>query len=64
MYVRTMYDKFRNAFLFQGELLRTDLHSSDEMVKFTSKPFILPHPGDIRLVDDDDNYDVSINNFF
>lgn len=39
--------------------MRTELHSSDEMVKFTSAPFILPHPPNIRLVDENDNTDVS-----
>ncbi|VDN28554.1 unnamed protein product [Gongylonema pulchrum] len=44
--------------LVQGELARTDLHTSDEMVKFTSAPFVLPHPPNIRLVDDNDNTEV------
>ncbi|VBB30847.1 unnamed protein product [Acanthocheilonema viteae] len=44
--------------LVQGELVRTELHSSDEMVKFTSTPFVLPHLPNIRLVDENDNIDV------
>ncbi|CAG9540523.1 unnamed protein product, partial [Cercopithifilaria johnstoni] len=44
--------------LVQGELMRTELHSSDEMVKFTSTPFVLPHPPNIRLVDEDGNTDI------
>uniref|UniRef100_A0A915PUQ6 SRCR domain-containing protein n=1 Tax=Setaria digitata TaxID=48799 RepID=A0A915PUQ6_9BILA len=46
--------------LVQGELVRTELHSSDEMVKFTSTPFILPHLSNIRLVDENDNSNVSV----
>ncbi|VDM08815.1 unnamed protein product [Wuchereria bancrofti] len=44
--------------LIQGELVRAELHSSDEMVKFTGAPFTLPQLPNIRLVDENDNIDV------
>ncbi|VDN08455.1 unnamed protein product [Thelazia callipaeda] len=46
--------------LVQGELVRTELHSSNEMVKFTSVPFVLPNLPNIRLVDENNNSAASV----
>ncbi|CAD5229908.1 unnamed protein product [Bursaphelenchus xylophilus] len=44
--------------LVQGELIRNDYSNPFQPIKFTSKPFQLPHVENIRLVDDWGNEDV------
>ncbi|KAK0410181.1 hypothetical protein QR680_004996 [Steinernema hermaphroditum] len=45
--------------LVQGELIRADFRDSPDPVIFTSKPFVLPHIENIRLMDENYNEEVT-----
>uniref|UniRef100_A0A0M3IM39 SRCR domain-containing protein n=1 Tax=Ascaris lumbricoides TaxID=6252 RepID=A0A0M3IM39_ASCLU len=45
--------------LVQGEMIRADFQRASEPVTFTSRPFQLPKLAQIRLVDENDNQEVT-----